>query len=84
MFDIKKSGLTDAIDNTINYSEVHAVLKNFIELKQWHLIEALAEQSAAKIIEHFPVRGIKITVKKSGALASKNVDYCAVEIMRMR
>lgn len=83
-YPLKNAGATDDLQHTLNYSEVHALLKRLVESHEWHLIEAIAEKSAMAVLQSFPVHGIHIVVKKPGALALKDVDYCAVDIMRKK
>jgi|SRR3989344_1013699 len=81
--DTRKAGLSDALADTVNYSDVHRLLQLTLESTEWHLIEAVAEQSAAAILKNFDVLGVRIIVKKSQR-PLKHIDYCAVDITRMR
>lgn len=74
--------LSDDIKHTINYSEVHNSLKNIAENKEYNLIEALAENIAKEILNKFKIDKILVSVKKPKALANRNVEYVAVEIIR--
>ena len=79
---LKKVSSTDNIKNTINYSEIHSLMKDIAEKKEHKLIEALAENIANGILKNFPAKKVLVTVMKPKALAKKNVEYAAVEIAR--
>ena len=79
---INKVADRDNIKNAINYSEVYGLLKRVIEEKEYNLIEALAESIAKEILAEFPIDKILVRVKKPKALAERNVEYVAVEIIR--
>ena len=83
-FGIKKSSSTDDIKHTINYSQIHSLIKNIAEKKEYKLIETLAENIAKGILNNYTIKKVIIRVKKSKALAKKNVRYAAVEITRIK
>lgn len=81
---IKKAASTDDIKHTINYSEIHSLIKDIAEKKEYRLIETLAENIAKGILKNSPAKKVFIRVKKPMALAKKNVRYAAVEITRIK
>lgn len=78
--DAKKPSQKDDIEDTINYSEVYNLTKKAIEMRDYKLIETMAENIANKILVGFPVKKVLIRIKKPEAL--KNAKYAAVEIVR--
>ena len=74
--------LSDDIKKTVNYSEVYELIKSIAENKEYHLIETLAENIAKAVLNKFPVKEVLVRVKKPKALADRNVEYVAVEIMK--
>lgn len=80
--DIKKAAQTDEIKNTVNYSEVYSLLKEIVEKNKSKLIETMAQNIANKILDNFSVSKVLVRVKKPKALADRNVNYVAVEILR--
>ena len=83
-FNFKKASSTDSIKNTIDYSEIHFLMKNIAEKKEYRLIEALAENIANGILKNSQAEKVLVRVKKPMALAKKNVKYAAAEITRTK
>jgi dihydroneopterin aldolase len=54
-FDIRKAGITDNIEDTLNYKLVAKRIIQFVESSQFMLIEALAENIASIVREEFQV-----------------------------
>lgn len=80
-FDIPKN-LNDDVQNTVNYSDVHELIKNIAEKSQFKLIEALAEKIAKEILSSCKIKKITVKIIKPAAFKSKNAEYAAVEITR--
>lgn len=75
---------SDDIKGTIDYSEAYNLIKENVGGKEYRLIEAMAENLANKILDNFPVKQVLVRIKKPKALASRNVKYAAVEIVRKK
>ena len=78
--DLTDAGLSDSLDNTIDYSGLTDSITGYVESSSCMLIERVAEEIARICLE--PVRSAAVTVlvKKPGALKlTKNVG---VEIYR--
>jgi|TARA_B100002003_G_C14156329_1_gene556807 dihydroneopterin aldolase len=67
-FDIRKAGITDNIEDTLNYKLVAKRIIQFVESSQFMLIEALAENIASIVREEFQVPWLKLTLGKPGAV----------------
>ncbi len=67
-FDIRKAGISDNIEDTLNYKAVAKRIIQFVEDSEFMLIEALAENIASIIREEFPVPWLKLTLGKPGAV----------------
>jgi len=81
-FDIKKATESDSIEETINYVEVHQVVKNLIENKSYKLIETMSEEIAEAILQKFKIEKIIVRIKKPQALKDVGVEWAGVEIIR--
>jgi dihydroneopterin aldolase len=66
--DIRKAAATDAIDDTLNYKAVAKRLIAFVGDSEYQLVETLAEEIAAIVVNEFSVPWVKLTVHKPGAV----------------
>ena len=66
--DTRKAGKTDNIDDTLNYKVIAKRIIKFVESSKFLLIEALAENVAAILLEEFQVPWLKLTLSKPGAI----------------
>lgn len=66
--DLKKAGLSDAIEQTINYKTLCKAMINLTESSSFFLVEALAERLATLCLEDDRVQKVRITVEKPTAL----------------
>ena len=75
-------GRTDALVDTVDYSEVVMRIIEIGTQQSFQLIEALAEKIAAVILEQFAVNEVHLIVKKLHLPIEQPIDYFAVEIFR--
>lgn len=81
--DLRAAGTGDDLRCSVNYQQVAARIAALGRETQYHLIEALAEHAAARILEEFPlVEAVRIALDKPGALGE--AASVAVEIERGR
>ena len=66
--DTRKAGKSDNIDDTLNYKVIAKRIIQFVESSKFLLIEALAENVAAILLEEFQVPWLKLTLSKPGAI----------------
>ena len=79
----KEGGLNDDFTKTINYAEVYEITRSFTEDKRFNLIEALAENIAAEILNRFESAfSVMVRVRKKEAPVNGIFDYMGVEIRR--
>lgn len=75
----------DAPECTVNYVDVHAVVKDTFEGKRYNLIESAAEAITVAILDRFEkVREVTVKVKKPSVPVDCICDYFAVEITKCR
>jgi dihydroneopterin aldolase len=83
--DTRSAGVSDDLQQTINYAQVYKVVKRIVEEERFDLIEALAETLATQIGKQFGPDGVRICVRKPHvALKGSVLDYVAVDIERWR
>lgn len=72
--DIRQAGETDDIQYALNYKSIAKRLIAFIEGSEFLLVERMAEEVAAIVLNEFSVPWLKLRVSKPGALrGSKDV-----------
>lgn len=66
--DIRLAATSEDIDNTLNYKTVCDRLVEFVEHSDFLLVETLAEEVAALVMQEFPVPWLKLKVTKPTAI----------------
>lgn len=66
--DIRAAGISDDIEDTLDYKSVAKRLIAFVRDAQFQLVEALAEHIARIVITEFDVPYVKLSVNKQGAV----------------
>ncbi|MGD2128606.1 MAG: dihydroneopterin aldolase [Lysobacterales bacterium] len=81
-FDIRAAAASDRIEDTLDYKAVSKRLINFIEQSEFQLVETLAEQCAAIVLEEFPVDKLKLKLSKPGAVRGSSAVGVTLERRR--
>jgi dihydroneopterin aldolase len=72
--DIARAARSDKIEDTLDYKAVAKRVTQFVHDAEFGLVETLAEQVAAIIMQEFQVPWVKVTLNKPGAVSgSKSV-----------
>ncbi len=79
--DTREAGRLDDILKTVNYSSVCKEICVIMNVK-YKTIEALAEKVSTTIRTTFPVKNVRVMVKKPQALRKYGAAYAAIEIER--
>lgn len=83
--DLKAAGRSDKLEKTINYAEIFTICQEVVEGKRFDLIEAVAENIAAEILDKFErVENVQVKVTKPNPPIKGIYDSVAVEITRGR
>ena len=77
-----EAALSDRIEDTIDYRELVACLREVSEARQFHLLEALAAAVADAIRERFPVERVRVRVRKPHVELALPSDYAAATVER--
>lgn len=65
--DLRRAGESDALGDTINYSELYTVAEDIIMGPPFNLIEAVAERIAGRILaEQTAVESVLVRIRKPG------------------
>lgn len=80
---LKMAGSTDALENTVNYSECCHMIKDICENRTFKLIETLAENIADALLKASPLIGsVRVRVDKPSAPIGLPLESVGVEIER--
>ena len=80
--DIRKAGISDQIDDCVNYRSIKKRIFKLVEESQFFLVEKLENEIARVILTEYPVEKVQVRVDKPGALRfAKSVG---IEIERTR
>ena len=66
--DIRKAAASDSVDDTLNYKLVAKRLQQFVGESGFQLVETLAENIAAVVLDEFDVAWVRVRVNKPGAI----------------
>lgn len=66
--DIRAAARTDDIAHALNYKAVTKRLIDYVESRHALLVESLAEEVAALVLEEFPVPWLRLRLSKPGAV----------------
>jgi dihydroneopterin aldolase len=82
---LRDAGIRDDLAATISYVDIHEVVARTIAAKPYLLVEAIAEDLAANVLETFQaVAGLVVRIAKPAAMSDRGVRTTGVEITRMR
>jgi dihydroneopterin aldolase len=81
--DLVRPGLSDRVEDTVDYRRVYAIAKEIVEGESVKLIETLAERIAGGVLALEAVLAVSVRVAKRPA-SMKPIDAAAVQIRRMR
>ena len=78
-FDISRAAESDDIADTLDYKAVSKRLIQFVEGSEFQLVEALAEQCAAIVLDEFPVTWLRLKLSKPGAVRGSSAVGVIIE-----
>jgi 7,8-dihydroneopterin aldolase/epimerase/oxygenase len=84
--DLRPAGLSDDLARTVDYGQVHRLVREIVEGPPVSLTETVAERIATAILEdHSPVEAVRVKVAKPHVRLDDTVlAGSAVEILRHR
>jgi dihydroneopterin aldolase len=85
MLPLDKPGRSDRVEDTVNYAEAYEVIRNIVEGQVFKLIEALAEEIAAVLLQTYAsILEVTVRVLKPHPPVKMFFDGVKVEIHRKR
>lgn len=80
--DLSPAARDDDINETVNYEAVCNLVEQVTAEEEFRLIESLAGEIAAKVLERFSPRGVTVKVKKYNLPIATGVGSVGVEVTR--
>jgi 7,8-dihydroneopterin aldolase/epimerase/oxygenase len=83
--DLKNAGISDNLEDTVDYSAIYDIIKNITEKNKFRLIEKLADNISREILSGYcNILEIIVRVRKPEAPLGGKLDWASVEIKRTR
>jgi 7,8-dihydroneopterin aldolase/epimerase/oxygenase len=83
--DLAPAGQSDDLEQTVNYSSVFKACREIVETQSFHLLEAIAERIATRLLSDFPrLDAVTVRVRKPGVPIDGRLEYAGVAIERRR
>jgi dihydroneopterin aldolase/2-amino-4-hydroxy-6-hydroxymethyldihydropteridine diphosphokinase len=81
--DVQTPGLSDNLDETINYAKACKFINKFMTENRFDLIEAVAEQTSRALLQEFPkLKAVEFTINKPNAPIKLPFGNVAVSVFR--
>ena len=80
--DVGGAGLSDRIEDAVDYREVAACVREVSDARRFHLLEALAAAVADALLARFPVERVRVRVRKPDVRLP--VEHAAATVERTR
>ncbi len=81
--DLRKSGRTDRIRDTLHYKRIFEVVEDVAAHQEHKLVEALGERIAEAVLAKFDADSVGVTVRKPKPISGV-LDYAGIRITRSR
>ena len=82
---LQAAATSDDIGDTVSYTDLYRVVKAEMEETTRNLLEAVAQSIANRILDSFPVQGVRVRVKKTRPpIKGSFLSGAAVEVYRTR
>ncbi|WP_075979848.1 dihydroneopterin aldolase [Bacillus massilinigeriensis] len=83
--DLRKAGISDHLQDSINYGDLYHLSKEIVEGKPYKLIESVAEKISSSILGYYStVQSVTVKVTKPDPPIPGHYDSVAIEITRSR
>ncbi len=81
--DLTKAGQSDSLEDSINYVEIHKMVRQIMEGEPYHLLEKVATVIADSLWNEFKgIVGLSVSVRKPSAPIAGMIDYAEVTVNR--
>jgi len=80
--DVREASRSDRLKDALDYSKVVTDVVALAGSRDFHLIETLAEEIAARVLSDFDTRNVRVIVRKTTPVMASRVNFVSVEIER--
>lgn len=80
--DLQRAGRSDNLKDTFNYERIYRLVEKTVTGARFHLLEAIAEVIAQKILDSYPRAQVRVIVRKPHAPVPGVLDTVEVEVFR--
>ena len=82
-YDFAPAAASDAIPDAVDYDDVAAGVTQLLQTARFHLIETMAEATAAMLLDRVPaIRAVRLTIRKPAAVPAAQCSYVRVDRAR--
>lgn len=81
-WDIRPAAASEDISKTLDYGAIAQRIVGFVKNSEYLLIETLAEDLSAMLLQEFPIPKLKLTLSKPVALHGQNIARIVIERSR--
>jgi dihydroneopterin aldolase len=78
------AGETDRIEDTVDYRDVVALVRDVSDARAYRLLEAFSAALAERLVDRFPVARARVRVRKPDVRLALPVEHAAVTSERRR
>lgn len=82
-YDLARAGQSDALADTVSYSELARTVVEVGSATQSELLEHMAEQIAQALLERFPLQAVRLQLLKKPPPTALMIEMAGVEIYRV-
>jgi 7,8-dihydroneopterin aldolase/epimerase/oxygenase len=80
----EQAARSDRIEDAVDYRGVVSRVREISDARAYQLLEALAAAIADALIDDWPLRAVRVRVRKPDVVLDPPVDYAAVSVERRR
>lgn len=82
--DTRQAAAQDALRYTANYARLAEIVVAFGAERSFKLLETLADQIAAAVLEEIPASRVEVTIRKLRVAVPGSPESCGVRVVRTR
>ncbi|KUO49408.1 MAG: dihydroneopterin aldolase [Desulfitibacter sp. BRH_c19] len=81
-YDMSKICQSDVLEDGLSYVTVYNIIKKIVTEEEHKLVQRIAQRIADDVIACYPIKQIKVTIKKPAVAIGGIVEYTGCSIVR--